>query len=376
MEQNLREPVFNKALNAYHVPVGHVEGPSLNWPVSKPSSAHNRDCRHKFERKASLTGPYSSIKRFLDNKTFELNGDFETLQLSKIIKAVNHHLRGAFLAHPMTRCFECSQSRSMAPWLHPFKQLTFDNKVESVTSRRKLMLYDCKWSTLPARNDNFDDLYGGFCHLYYPFMALPCCPSRPSLDAQMHLLVTKKAIRSRNIFTRTQRFRGIGSLQKLYVFQRSLCEAAIKLEDAVTDEDSRETDIRFDEPTWKSTSGFAVRDKILGTFSPSGVTLLVCISHTQTRKLEALIHAMANLINLSRKEQYIGSHSMTTESDSVKAAQDLDDFLCVLQNAQTRIKKHITKLLLDGESLSLALKFKQKSSFAAKNRPLQALISQ
>ena len=92
--------------------------------------------------------------------------------------------------------------------------------------------------------------------------------------------------------------------------------------------------------------------------------------------LETLIHAMANLINLSRKAQYIGSHSMTTESDSVKAAQDLDDFLRVLQNAQTSIKKHITKILLDGELLSLASKFKQETSFAGKNRPLQALISQ
>ncbi|KAM9897893.1 hypothetical protein OXX79_006619 [Metschnikowia pulcherrima] len=276
----------------------------------------------------------------------------------------------------MTRYSECSQSRSMAPWLHPFKQLTSNNKVESVTSRRKLMLYDYQWSTLHARNDNFDDLFGGICHLYYPFMALPCRPSHLSSDAQVHLLVTKKAIVSRNISTRTQRFRGVCSLQKSYVFQRSLCIAAIKIEDAVTDEDSRETDIRFDEPTWKQTSGFAVRDKILGTFSPNAVTLLVCISQTQSRKLEALIHAMANLINLSRKEQYIGSQSMTTESDSVKAAQDLDDFLRVLQNAQTSIKKHIAKILSDGESLSLASKFKQKSAFAAKNRPMQTLISQ
>ncbi|KAF8002607.1 hypothetical protein HF325_003572 [Metschnikowia pulcherrima] len=162
----------------------------------------------------------------------------------------------------------------------------FDNKVESVTSRRKLMLYDCKWSTLPARNDNFDDLFGGTCHLYYPFMALPCRPSHPShpsLDAQVHLLVTKKAIVSRNISTRTQRFRDIGSLQKLYVFERSLCEAAIKLEDAVTDEDSREIDIRFDEPTWKSTSVFAVRDKILGTFSPKWC-YFACLYLTDTIK--------------------------------------------------------------------------------------------
>ncbi|KAM9894125.1 hypothetical protein OXX79_008905 [Metschnikowia pulcherrima] len=264
----------------------------------------------------------------------------------------------------------------MAPWLHPFKQLTFNNKVESVTSRRKLMLYDCKRSTSPARNDNFDDLFGGICHLYYPFMALPCRPSHPSSDAQVHLLVTKMAIVSKTISTRTQRFRGIGSLQKLYVSQRSLCEAATKLEDAVTDENSRDFEISFDEPTWKSTSVFAVKDKILGTVSPNGVTLLVCISQTQTRMLEALIHAMANLINLSRKAQYIGSHSMTTESDSVKAAQDLDDFLRVLQKAQTSIKKHITKILSDGESLSLASKFKQESSFTAKNRPMQALISQ
>ncbi|KAM9928244.1 hypothetical protein OXX59_001961 [Metschnikowia pulcherrima] len=263
----------------------------------------------------------------------------------------------------------------MAPWLHPFKRLTFDNKVESVTSRRKLKLYDCKWSTLPARNDNFDDLFGGICHLYYPLMALPCRPSHLSSDAQVHLLVTKKAIVSKNNYTRTQRFRGIGSLQKLYVFERSLSIAAIKLEDAVTDEDSRETDIRFDEPTWKSTSVFAVRDKILGTFSPNGVTLLVCFPHAQSRKLEALVHAMAHLTNLSRKAQYIGSQSMTTQGD-VKAAQDLDDFLRVLQNAQTSIKKHITKILSDGESLSLASKFKQESSFAVENRPMQALISQ